>query len=189
MDETDSTEQRLVDAVLLAHRSHHGQTRRLKGDAYMGHVFAVTGIVIESGGDEDEAIGALLHDVVEDGGATVGEIRARFGSRVAEIVDYMTEPPVMRSYRERKTAYIDRLAKAPARVLRVAVADKLHNAETSLRNLHEGYDMLAEFPSLLWYLDALLAAFKPRVPADAGIDALVARFEEAVTAVHAEVGE
>lgn len=50
----------------------------------MAHLLAVTAIVLEHGGNEDEAIAALLHDAVEDqGGAkTREEIRRRFGDRV-----------------------------------------------------------------------------------------------------------
>ena len=70
----------------------------------------VASLVLEAGGDEDLAIAALLHDVVEDcGGASMlKEVRRRFGARVAKIVDGCTDadtepkPP----WRERKEKYI-----------------------------------------------------------------------------------
>jgi (p)ppGpp synthase/HD superfamily hydrolase len=47
--------------------------------------------VIEHGGDEDQAIAGLLHDVIEDCGKTVDEIVGMFGSRVAGIVEHCTD--------------------------------------------------------------------------------------------------
>ena len=55
---------------------------------YLAHLMAVASIALDNGASEDEAIAALLHDVVEDGGgpAALAEIRARFGDEVADIV-------------------------------------------------------------------------------------------------------
>ena len=62
--------------------------RKASSIPYVAHLLAVASLVIEHGGDEDEAIAALLHDAIEDqGGTAVGaEIRRQFGDRVAEIV-------------------------------------------------------------------------------------------------------
>jgi HD domain-containing protein len=85
------------------------------------------------GGNEDQAIGALLRDAAEDqGGAeTLEEIRRRFGDAVAEIVsdctDAWTEPKP--DWRPRKEAYLAKLPSKPARSLLVSLADKTHNAE------------------------------------------------------------
>ena len=53
---------------MLAHQLHADQTRKGTTIPYIGHLLAVTSIVIENGGTEDEAIAALLHDAVEDAG-------------------------------------------------------------------------------------------------------------------------
>lgn len=95
--------------------------------------------MLEMGGSEDEAIGGLLHDVVEDGGghAALAEIEARFGADVAAIVlansDTIddggdSKPP----WWERKRAYVDGMATKSPAALRVSLADKLHNARSIL---------------------------------------------------------
>src|SRR6202047_4085748 len=74
-------------ALLFATRKHAGQHRKGTAVPYVAHLLSVAGLVLEVGGDEDLAIAALLHDVVEDcGGAPMlREIRRRFGQRVASV--------------------------------------------------------------------------------------------------------
>src|SRR5437899_10612922 len=105
---------RFQRAFQFAAQMHSGQTRKASIIPYIAHLMGVASLVLEAGGDEDLAIAALLHDVVEDcGGAPIlEEIRRRFGSRVAHIVDGCTDaytspkPP----WRERKEQYLKRLA-------------------------------------------------------------------------------
>ena len=59
---------RFEDALVLAHQLHAKQTRKGTSIPYVGHLLAVTSLVIENGGTEDEAIAALLHDAIEDAG-------------------------------------------------------------------------------------------------------------------------
>ena len=84
---------RFSDALSYAAALHAEQRRKVSGEPYVAHLLAVTAIVMEYGGDEDEAIAALLHDAVEDQGgmATREEIRRRFGEKVVEIVDGCTD--------------------------------------------------------------------------------------------------
>ena len=56
---------------------HHEQVRKGVGTPYIAHLMAVCALVLEAGGDEDQAIAALLHDSVED------QMRHLFGERVA----------------------------------------------------------------------------------------------------------
>jgi GTP pyrophosphokinase len=96
----------------------------------------VASLALEHGGDEDIAIAALLHDVVEDcGGAPMSkEVKRRFGSRVAKIVDGCTDsdkdpkPP----WRERKETYLQHLKSADAETRLVSAADKLNNIRSIL---------------------------------------------------------
>src|SRR5271169_6287980 len=107
---------RFERALLFATRKHAGQHRKGTTVPYVAHLLGVAGLVLEAGGDEDLAIAALLHDVVEDcGGAPMlKEVRRRFGSRVAKVVDGCTDadtdpkPP----WRERKEKYILHLKSA-----------------------------------------------------------------------------
>ena len=109
---------RFERALLFATRKHAGQSRKGTAVPYVAHLLSVAGLVLEAGGDEDLAIAALLHDVVEDcGGAPMlKEIRRRFGKRVAHVVEGCTDtdldpkPP----WRERKEDYIAHLRTADA---------------------------------------------------------------------------
>ena len=56
---------RFVEALAYATEVHEGQTRKGTPVPYVSHVLAVCSLVLEDGGGEDEAIGALLHDAVD----------------------------------------------------------------------------------------------------------------------------
>src|ERR1700746_3982287 len=127
---------RFFRAFLFAAKKHSGQTRKASTIPYIAHLMGVASLVLEAGGDEDLAIAALLHDVVEDcGGAPMlKEVRRRFGARVARVVDGCTDayevpnPP----WRERKESYIRRLKKESADTRLVSAADKLNNVRSIL---------------------------------------------------------
>src|ERR1700687_1255872 len=78
----------LQRAFRYAAEKHAGQTRKKTAVPYLSHLMAVAALVLEAGGDEDMAIAALLHDVVEDCGGMPGvrAVRSPFGTRVAKIV-------------------------------------------------------------------------------------------------------
>lgn len=160
---------RFEEALVFANRLHAAQTRKGTPIPYIAHLLAVTALVLSDGGDEDQAIAALLHDAVEDQGGlpTLQQICSRFGERVALIVDGCTDaygspkPP----WRERKERYIDHLKNAPAEVLRVSLADKLHNARSILRDLRQnGEDTWKRFnggkSGTLWYYHTLVQVFQ-----------------------------
>ena len=118
-------------AFAFARHLHRDQFRKGTAIPYTAHLLAVAALVLEDGGDEDQAVAALLHDAVEDHGGLgrLEEIRQLFGERVAEIVEGCSDsftipkPP----WRERKERYIEHLRHADAGVRRVSLADKLHN--------------------------------------------------------------
>ena len=124
-------------ALLLATSHHRRQLRKGGSDTpYVAHLLAVTSLVLEMGGSQTEAIGALLHDAVEDGGGPqmLEKIRRDFGGDVARIVqansdtDEDPKPP----WPQRKRAYIAAIATKEPDELRVSLADKLHNARAIL---------------------------------------------------------
>lgn len=156
--------ERFERALVFAARAHRRQVRKGSGVPYVGHLLGVCSLVIEDGGTEDEAIAALLHDVVEDQGGMerLTEIGEQFGEHVAEIVLACSDaveipkPP----WRERKQAYLDRLGSEPESVLRISVADKLFNARAILRDyLEVGDEVWTRFRAgrdeQLWYLRTL----------------------------------
>ena len=105
--------ERFAEAVAKAADWHEGQVRKGTNVPYISHLLIVAGIVVQAGGDEDEAIAALLHDAIEDAGATREEIEETFGERVAAIVWECTDATQeMKSeipWRARKEGYIARL--------------------------------------------------------------------------------
>src|SRR5262245_29826605 len=118
---------------------HAGQLRKGTQIPYISHLLLVAGTAFEYGADEDEAIAALLHDAVEDGGGKprAADIRLRFGDRVADIVlgcsdtDITPKPPAA----ERKQRYLQHLRQEQdASVLLVSACDKLANARSILKD-------------------------------------------------------
>ena len=82
---------RYAEAVAYATEAHAGQVRKGTDIPYITHPIAVSSLVIEHGGDENQAIAALLHDAIEDCGKTVDEIAGLFGGRVAGIIEHCTD--------------------------------------------------------------------------------------------------
>ena len=125
-----------LKALQLAASLHARQTRKGTDIPYVSHLLQVSGIAVEYGGGEEEAIGALLHDAAEDCGGrpTLERIRREFGEGVAHIVEGCTdtfEEPKP-EWKKRKAEYISRIAHEPKRVRLVSAADKLHNARALL---------------------------------------------------------
>jgi len=152
--------QGFAKALQYAAKLHAAQVRKGTDVPYISHLLAVTSIVLENGGGEDEAIAALLHDAVEDQGGvkTFEEIRQLFGEQVAKIVadctDAWTEPKP--PWRERKKQYIAHLYEVSASALLVSCADKLHNARATLTDYRKnGDEVWIRFKGgkegVLWY--------------------------------------
>ncbi|MGA7919547.1 MAG: HD domain-containing protein, partial [Candidatus Acidiferrales bacterium] len=57
---------RFDSAFQLASGLHHSQRRKGTEIPYISHLMSVAALVLEAGGDEDQAIAALLHDAMED---------------------------------------------------------------------------------------------------------------------------
>ena len=160
---------RFEDAFVYAADKHKTQLRKGTDIPYISHLMAVAGLVLENGGDEETAIAALLHDVIEDGGGAVAreEIRRRFGRRVVDIVDECTDAEVIPKppWRERKEKYIAHLRHATPQARLVSAADKLHNARAILTDYRVVGEALwerfnASREETLWYYRELVAALK-----------------------------
>ncbi len=165
--------ERFDKAFRFAHRLHRDQTRKGTPIPYISHLMTVAALVVEHGGNEDQAIAGLLHDAVEDqGGAeTLAKIRTRFGDAVAAIVsdctDAWTEPKP--PWRARKEAYLAALPGKPAQSLLVSLADKTHNAEAILFDYRVLGDSLWDrfnggADGTRWYYNALAEVFSETMP-------------------------
>ena len=162
--------ERFDSAFRYAHRLHRGQTRKGTTTPYISHLMSVAALVIEHGGNEDQAIAALLHDAAEDQGgeATLAKIRRTFGPAVAAIVsdctDAWTEPKP--SWRPRKEAYLAVLPSKPRQSLLVSLADKTHNLLSDYRTL--GGQLWGRFnggaDGTRWYYGALTQVFSKIMP-------------------------
>jgi GTP pyrophosphokinase len=184
--------ERFVDAVGYAADLHKNQLRKGTDIPYLSHLLAVASFVIEDGGEEDDAIAALLHDAAEDQGGreTLAAIRLRFGPNVAHIVEGCTDSWSVpkEDWMPRKKRYVEHARTLDRDTLRVSAADKVHNAYTILRDLRTHGDLVwkrfkASPDDILWYYDALVRSFRA-----SGGGALVDELERVVRGIKREMG-
>jgi GTP pyrophosphokinase len=153
---------RFTDAFTYAHIVHDGMTRKGTKIPDISHLMGVTSFVLQYGGTEDEAIGALLHDAAEDAGGheRLADIETRFGPHVSVIVhgcsDSFETPK--RSWLDRKREYIDHVGSVSSSAILVSVSDKIHNVGAIIADYRTDGDALwARFnpdagkPGTVWY--------------------------------------
>lgn len=166
-----------VDAFAFVAERYAGKVRSNTRVPAIAHAMAVTALVLDLGGDEEEATAALLHDVVEDGGghATLDHVAEHWGDRVASLVEELTDEveSTGASWEQRKAAYLQRMTTSSASALRISLADKTDNTRTLLRGLGEEGDALfarhtaGDRATFLWYYESLVEQFHARA-ADLG---------------------
>jgi (p)ppGpp synthase/HD superfamily hydrolase len=119
------------NALEQARIAHAGQVRNGSGGMpYIEHPVRVAALLEEHGYGEEVLAAALLHDVVEDSGTTLDELREKFGGEVAGLVGAMTDDESIDDYRQRKAEHRERLAAAPVGAMAIYGADKLTNSST-----------------------------------------------------------
>ena len=176
---------RYLEGVQTALRAHATQTRKSNTYGkipYLSHVLAVSSLVMEFGGDEDQAIAGLLHDTIEDGGSSYeAEIRKTFGTEVCRLVLACTDGTLdekkqwnqasledkQQAWKTRKTKYLNHLEHVDDRALLVIGSDKFHNTQTLVRDLHhEGLKTFKRFvgrqEGTLWYYESIGQVFRQR---------------------------
>jgi len=184
---------RLQRAFRYAAEKHAGQTRKQSAVPYISHLMAVASLVLEAGGDEDMAIAAFLHDVVEDCGgmSRLREVRKQFGARVAKMVEGCTdsfgEPKP--EWVERKKDYLREVKHADVNTRLVSASDKLHNVRTILADYRQhGEAIWTRFTGkkegTLWYYRALSDEYQRRSP-----NRITRELEIAVTELERAVGK
>lgn len=165
---------RFSDALVYALELHATQRRKVSGEPYAAHLLGAAAIVLDYGGNEDEAIAALLHDAIEDQGgpAARAEILRRFGGHVAAIVEGCTDSDTLPKppWRQRKEVFLERLRTASPSVRLVVAADKLHNLRALAREYRrQGESLWRHFrggrEGTLWYHRAVVEILKTGVPA------------------------
>ena len=179
------------EAFVLASGLHRDHKRKATVVPYLSHLMSVAALVLEDGGDEEEAIAGLLHDALEDCADRISgaDIEERFGARVRELVEACTDTPIDFAGGEkppckaRKGAYLAHVAtgRIPTRV---SLADKVHNARSILRDHRSvGESVWDRFSATkeetLWYYRELATAYRA-----AGAEGfLVEEFERVVGAL------
>jgi GTP pyrophosphokinase len=121
-------------AFRVSERAHAGQTRR-SGEEFIHHPLGVARICAQLHLDEQTIAAALLHDVVEDTGSELDEIRAEFGAEVALLVEGVTKLTRI-SFQSREQAEAENYRKMivamaqDVRVILIKLADRMHNMRT-----------------------------------------------------------
>ncbi len=114
--------------------AHDGQKRR-SGEDYYIHPFNVAKLIVSLGLDSQSISAALLHDVVEDTDATIGDIKRDFGDEVALLVDGVTKIGRL-NFSTKEQQQAESLRKMliamgkDIRVIIIKLADRLHNMRT-----------------------------------------------------------
>ena len=180
---------KLSNALALAIQAHEGQVRKGTKIPYIAHPMAVSAIALEFGATEDQAVAALLHDAIEDGGNKYANIiKAQFGEHIHTLVQGCTDgTPNQQGQKapwlERKTVYLRHLEEASDEVLLVSCSDKLHNARAIVSDLiNEGPSVFERFSSTpeetLWYYRQLANVFTNRkTPPAKALESAVSQME------------
>jgi (p)ppGpp synthase/HD superfamily hydrolase len=200
-DAPGSLSPRLTEAFDMAREAHNGGSIKGTELPYLLHVLDVCSIALRHGADEDQAIAALLHDAVEDGGGApkLAEIRVTFGDRVGDIVEACSDslevdPTKKAEWWLRKIRYIDHLAVATEDTALVSGADKLSN----VRSLIADHAVLgdASFEKFrtgragtVWYYCRMVEVLPARLPATDRAQSLGVLLQTAVHELVTAVGE
>ncbi len=184
-------------AFALASKLHRDHKRKGSEVPYISHLMGVAALVLEDGGDEEEAMAGLLHDALEDCAELISgeDLEQQFGPRVRKLVEACTDTPPdfeggrKPSWKARKEAYIERIKRGEM-PLRVSLADKVHNVRCLLRDHRlEGEAVWDRFSvpkgETLWYYRALAVAYR-----QGGADGfLIEELERTVDEIEARVSE
>ncbi len=119
--------QLVVKALAFAERAHAGQQRKFTGEPYINHPLAVLALVRSVPHTIEMECAALLHDTVEDTGASIEQIVQLFGGTVAQYVAALTNDLAALDRAAREHATLSRLAAAPREVKTIKLADVIDN--------------------------------------------------------------
>ena len=193
--------QKFDEALALASELHRKQNRKGTPIPYISHLMAVAGIVLEANAYhpmdniEDVAIGALLHDAIEDQGHKIDldQIKEKFGDTVYRIVLECSDAIVTEKgqekppWKDRKRTYLDNISGKSQETLLVSCADKMHNARCIMFD-HDriGDDIWDRFNAgkdgTIWYYRSLAEELEkawPENPLLPDFQAIVQRIEQA----------
>ena len=178
----------LLGAALAVAAEAHRDQRRRDGTPYLAHPLRVCELLALAGADEQTLAAALLHDAVEDSALTIGEVVARFGLRVGELVAALTEDERLDEWVERKDALRAEVAQAGPDAAAIYVADKLSNLR-EMRDLYAAHGEAAIDLHKAPTLDLRVGAWRADLEMVAGVTprlALLGALEDELSAFEAE---
>lgn len=130
-----TADKNLIQKAYVFSASAHADQIRLSGDPYLSHPLEVAYLLAKMNMDAATICAGLLHDTVEDSGATVTELTNLFGEDVAKIVDGVTKISKI-NFTSKEQAQAENIRKMilamadDLRVIIVKLADRLHNMQT-----------------------------------------------------------
>ncbi len=199
---------RLARATKRALRWHAEQHRKGSEIPYASHLLQVAGLVLEFGGDVDQAVAGMLHDALEDAPTPAArakrerKIEAEFGDEVLAIVLDCTDTGPEESaetklpWRERKERFLERLPRAHAKSPLVVACDKRHNLGALVGDVRiEGLAYMDRFNAppddQIWYFERLIGTVQQALPKRlaAEMKALLRELRQLVREGRARAGE
>ncbi len=151
----------LERATRMAVLGHATQKRKGEDLPYITHPIRVALLLAQHGFSEEVIAAGLVHDILEDTPITESELREELGDMVGDIVTAVTNNDFL-SWKDKKRAYVESVRAASVEAKAVALADKIHNAESIIgRHAELGSALWANFNASredkLWFEEEMLA--------------------------------
>jgi (p)ppGpp synthase/HD superfamily hydrolase len=159
------------DALAFADRRHAGQKRDIDDLPFVTHPLEVARLLHEAGYQDEVVAAGVLHDVLEDTDAERSDLESRFGGRVAELVDAVTDDPTIEDRAERKAALRRQVAEAGECAAVVFAADKVSKARELRVRMSRGRFERAD-PAKLAHYEASLEMLEDLIPGHHFVDQL-----------------
>lgn len=140
-----SKDQLIEKVKTYACEQHAGQMRKgVEHSSQYQHCLNVAKILEENGFDNETIAAGLLHDTLEDTSTTVKQLKNRFGSRIADMVENLSEKGSKTSWSESRDFYVSNIKKSNPKVKAISAADKINNMESMTKSLNVGYDIFKD---------------------------------------------
>ncbi len=161
---------KFVQAFEFAYGKHAGSTRKRTKIPYIVHPMDVAAILMKNNASEEMIVAGLLHDVIEEEGIKIQELERRFGQKVAQLVNFATEPRELRkgdsrkTWEARKQHTINQIETATQEEKLLSCADKLANIRDMINNHKQLGNKLwekfnAPFEKQRWYYRSLCESY------------------------------
>ena len=144
-------------ALAYAEDRHAGQRRKTDGAPFIEHPLEVAWLLYRAGAPDHVIAAGVLHDTIEKAGASVGELRERFGPRTARLVVAVSEDPEISGYVRRKAALREQVAAAGPEALMVFAADKISKVREIASSRSVARRRLTHYRRCLELLERLLS--------------------------------